>query len=266
MSSTEAPGSFATVAGHPSTVVALRDLHRELRLAGPDAVAALTVVVTPRSRGGPRQPAHVTRRLRADWYDEGDLLEQAELATQHAVPRQLAHTIVYLPQHSRGLELRLIRGLGRVADVHVILGVTGDEAADAELVTIAEALEPGSSGPKLSAVITPLAQPSTDRGVSTTDADDEVRHAVRAVLDAARAGTPFERMAVLWPAEQPYARLVEHHLDAAGIEWNGRPGTRLVERLVPRLVLDLLDIDRRGLRRRDLFDLLADVPARERRR
>ena len=82
------------------------------------------------------------------------------------------------------------------------------------------------------------------------------------MLDAGRAGTPFGRMAVLWSAERPYARLVEHHLDVAEIEWNGRPGTRLVERLVPRLVIDLLDVDRRGLRRRDLFDLLADVPAR----
>ena len=69
-------------------------------------------------------------------------------------------------------------------------------------------------------------------------------------------------MAVLWSTDRPYARLVEHHLDVAEIEWNGRPGTRLIERLVPRLVLDLLDVDRRGLRRRDLFDLLADVPAR----
>ena len=257
----DAPGSFATVAEHPSTVVALRDLHRELRLAGPDAVAALTAS-SPRGREAARVSQLTTRRLRAGWYDEGDLLEQAELATQHAVPRQLAHTIVYLPQQLRGRELRLIRGLGRVADVHVILGVTGDEAADAELLTIAEALEPGWSGPKLSAVITPLAQPSTIEVISTTDADDEVRLAVRAVLDAGRAGTPFGRMAVLWSAERPYARLVEHHLDVAEIEWNGRPGTRLVERLVPRLVIDLLDVDRRGLRRRDLFDLLADVPAR----
>ena len=149
-----------------------------------------------------------------------------------------------------------------MADVHVILGITGDAAADAELATIAAALQPGWSAPERSAVITPLDQPSTVEVISTTDADDEVRLAVRAVLDAGRAGTPFARMAVLWSAERPYARLVEHHLAVAEIEWNGRPGTRLVERLVPRLVIDLLDVDRRGLRRRDLFDLLADVPAR----
>ncbi len=68
---------------------------------------------------------------------------------------------------------------------------------------------------------------------------------------------------MLWPAPQPYARLVEHHLSGADIPWNGRPGTTLTERLAPRLVLDLLDVNQRGLRRRNLFDLLADVPARD---
>jgi hypothetical protein len=98
--------------------------------------------------------------------------------------------------------------------------------------------------------------------VSTTDADEEVREAVRLVVDAARRGTPFERIAVLWPTQRPYARLVEHHLTAADIPWNGRPGTTLAERLAPRLVLDLLDVDRRGLRRRNVFDMLADLPLR----
>ncbi|MGH9132417.1 MAG: PD-(D/E)XK nuclease family protein, partial [Ilumatobacteraceae bacterium] len=120
----DAPGSFATVAGHPSTVVALRDLHRELRLAGPDAVAALAVS-SPRGREAARVSQLASRRLRNDWYDEGDLLEQAELAAGRGVPRQLRHTVVYLPQQLRGRELRVLRGLGQVADVEVIIGVTG---------------------------------------------------------------------------------------------------------------------------------------------
>jgi RecB family exonuclease len=69
-------------------------------------------------------------------------------------------------------------------------------------------------------------------------------------------------MAVVWPTDRPYARLVEHHLDAAGIPWNGRPGTLVTERLVPRFLLDLLQLDRRGIRRNELFALLADVPVK----
>ena len=85
---------------------------------------------------------------------------------------------------------------------------------------------------------------------------------MRVVIDHARAGIHFARMAIVWPSDRPYARLVEHHLDAAGLPWNGRPGTLVTERLVPRFLLDLLDVDRRGLRRSDLFDLLADIPTR----
>ncbi len=98
--------------------------------------------------------------------------------------------------------------------------------------------------------------------VSTTDADDEVRIAVRAVVDAARAGTRFDRIAVLFPSDRPYARLVEHQLTAAGIPWNGRPGTGVGERMAPRVLAELLELDRRGLRRSALMTLLGDVPAR----
>ncbi|MEL6892511.1 MAG: PD-(D/E)XK nuclease family protein, partial [Actinomycetota bacterium] len=67
----------------------------------------------------------------------------------------------------------------------------------------------------------------------------------------------------LWPSHSPYARLVEHHLTADGVPWNGRGGIEVSERIAPRLLLDLLDVDRRRFRRSDLFDLLADVPARD---
>jgi hypothetical protein len=102
---------------------------------------------------------------------------------------------------------------------------------------------------------------STIELVSTTDADDEVRVAVRRILDAARAGVRFDRIALLWPIDRPYARLAQHHLTAAEIPWNGRPGTETGERIVPRLLAELLDLDRRGLRRTELMALLGDVPA-----
>ena len=45
------PRSFAEVATHPSTITALRDLHRELRQAGPRALQALASS-SERGRGG----------------------------------------------------------------------------------------------------------------------------------------------------------------------------------------------------------------------
>ena len=49
---------------------------------------------------------------------------------------------------------------------------------------------------------------------------------------------------------------------AAGIPWNGRPGTGVGERMVPRVLAELLELDRRGLRRSAVMTLLGDVPAR----
>ncbi|HYN31745.1 MAG TPA: PD-(D/E)XK nuclease family protein, partial [Ilumatobacteraceae bacterium] len=174
-----------------------------------------------------------------------------------AVPDGLRSLVLHLPQELSGLALDFVRALGEAIDVRLVVQMTGNGSADADSRAIIEAL--GLNPPDLGVTI----DPRPVAIISTTDADDEVRTAVRAVLDAARHGTPFERIAVLWPAQRPYARLVEHHLSNADIPWNGRPGTTVTERLAPRLVLDLLDVDRRGLRRRNLFDLLADVPARD---
>jgi ATP-dependent helicase/nuclease subunit B len=251
----EHPGLYAGVQHHPSTVVALRDLYRELRIAGPGAVTALART----ERGGEpaRVAAEVMRALRTGWYDEGDLLEAATVRATTDLPARLSRLVVHLPQRLRPLERDLLTALAGGGDVEVIIGLTGDGAADADVLALAAEL---AGGPVPAA---PPPDPPGDRlaVVSTTDADDEVRIAVRAVLDAARDGTPFDRTAIIFPSDRPYARLVEHHLDAAGIPWNGRPGTTVAERMAPRVLVELLGLDRRGVRRADLMALLADVPA-----
>ena len=137
--------------------------------------------------------------------------------------------------------------------------LTGDADADAGVIAARRVARRRTAARRRSA---PAPPPAGDVDVvSTTDADDEVRIAVRAVLDAARAGTRFDRIAVLFPADRPYARLVEHQLAAAGVAWNGRPGTGVGERMVPRVLAELLELDRRGLRRSALMTLLGDVPA-----
>jgi ATP-dependent helicase/nuclease subunit B len=280
------PGMFAPVAEHASTVVALRDLHRELRASGGPATAAIAGA-SARGREAARVSVGTTSLLGDRWYDEGDLLARAVEVAGTGVPERLAHTVLYLPQRLGALEAALVRAIARSADVDVLLAATGSEPADRELHDIAAMLDPAA--PPEAGTVDMLPEEGTvdivpeegtvdivpeegtvdivpEEGtvdiVSATDADDEVRLAMRRIVDAARSGVAFARMAVLWPADRPYARLVEHHLRDVDVPWNGRPGTLLTERLVPRLLLDLLDVDRRGLRRRDLFELLADVPAR----
>ncbi len=251
----DVPGVYAAVADHPSTITSLRDLYREVRFAGPAALERLAGAST-RGREAARVLTEVAARLTNDWYDEADLFAAAieRLSEQ----RTTAPTVVFLPRPEVGWPSELLRTLAGVGAVELLVETTGVDSVDQEAVEFASAV-----GTDLHVDREP---PSTGRDVtvlSTTDADDEVRHAVRRVVDAARAGSPFARMVVLWPTDRPYARLVEHHLSAAGIPWNGRPGTLVTERLVPRFLLDLLQLDRRGLRRVDLFDLLADLPVRD---
>ncbi len=252
------PGPFGAVATHPSTVVALRELHAELRLADPDAVARLHDE-SLRGRQAVRVSSAISATLATQWYDEADLYETATRSVEHAVPDGLQNLVLYLPMELAGRAVAFVRALGQRIDVRVVSQLTGDPAADADTRHLVDAIGATDTAED-TAADAPRSRPVAI--VTATDADEEVREATRLVVDAARAGTPFERIAVLWPAQRPYARLVEHHLTAADIPWNGRPGTTLAERLAPRLVLDLLDVDRRGLRRRSLFDMLADLPLR----
>ncbi|MET0146784.1 MAG: PD-(D/E)XK nuclease family protein [Ilumatobacteraceae bacterium] len=253
------PGLYAGVQHHPSTIVALRDLYRELRAAGPASLTALAR--TPRGSEPARVAAEVARLLAREWYDEGDLLGRAADRARTDLPSRLGRVVVHLPQRLRPLEHHLLDALAEHGDVHLVVGLTGDQDADGPVIALAE----GLSGHPITAPGVPVA-PADPIGrvdvVSTTDADDEVRLAVRAVLDAARGGTRFDRIAVLFPTDRPYARLVEHQLAAAGIPWNGRPGTTVAERTVPRVLTELLELDRRGVRRTALMTLLGDVPAR----
>ena len=91
----EAPGQYRSVHRHPSTVVALRDVYRELRIAGPGAMAGLAA--TRRGAEPARVAQAVAARLSSDWYDEGDLLARAADVATTALPSRFAREFVPLP-------------------------------------------------------------------------------------------------------------------------------------------------------------------------
>ena len=90
------PGPFGAVATHPSTVVALRELHSELRLADPAAVARLRDE-SLRGRQAVRVSSAITATLEAAWYDEADLYATATRSVEAAVPDGLRNLVLYLP-------------------------------------------------------------------------------------------------------------------------------------------------------------------------
>lgn len=221
-------GIFAPIAHHQATITALRNTYRDLRHVPAALRHRLAQHGSVRGREVTRLCGEVHSTLSAQWYDEADLLQ----AACGSVTKAPGRTVVFLPQRVRPTEQALFDALALHGEVVMLEG-----------------------------------EHSTPDGVpleivDASDADEEAREAVRCVVAAVHEGTPLHRIGIVWPRNEPYARLVGEHLHAAGIAWNGRPGIAVHERLAARLVLDLLRLDRRGIRRADLFALLAHVPAR----
>ena len=99
--------------------------------------------------------------------------------------------------------------------------------------------------------------------ITASDADDETRAAVRVLVDAARAGTPLERMAILHPGDDHSASLVHHHVQAAELPSNGAASDRLADRVAGRTLLALLSLaGAPSPRRADVFAILGGAPVR----
>ena len=257
--------AFDAVAEHPSTVVALRDLYRELRLAGD----------RPPSTGWRRRRAAaatwraclrlVADRLAPTWYDEGDLLTHA-IADRRCrqLDPALTRVVVFLPQSLGPLEVDLRRARSATAGRCAV-------AARSHRRRAADRRSRGSRPPRCRR--NPIAVAAASRAAAPP-------RSCRSPTPTRRSGTPSatvvdaaRRRHAARPRSRPVAdrSTVRPARRAPPRRWPASPGTgvrarKVSERLVPRFLLDLLDVDRRGLRRRDLFDLLADVPVRDRRR
>jgi ATP-dependent helicase/nuclease subunit B len=256
------PGVFGPVAAHPATEAALVGAYRELRDLSPPALHALAGA-GPRASDFVRLCTAAAGRLAERWYDEHDLMA----ATAHllrgrrgrATAAGLGAVVVHLPQRLTRSAAAMLAAAGSRADVPVLVGATGDARADAEVLASVARLAPPPLPPVGAEGVVAAGR---TRIVTTSDADDEVRAAVRAVVTAAEAGTPLARIAVLHASPVPYARLVAEHLAAAGVPSNGASVVPLASRVAGRWLLHLLALPDRGLRREDVFAWLASAPVR----
>jgi ATP-dependent helicase/nuclease subunit B len=279
----ERPGIFGPVAAHPATEQALVAAYTELSDVSDDGLAALAA--------GGRRPRDVVRTCRRarellarDWYDEADLTAAAIAdidadtragtvpgARAVGLAAELGHVVVHLPQDLLQRQADLLAALARRVPATVIVGVTGRPGADAgvarSLARLGVDPPPGlateGAGTAPATTRTPPPPPlpvsvESTRIVTASDADDEVRAAVRAVVDAARDdGTPLDRIAILFGSTGPYGRLVHEHLAAAGIARNGAAVRPLAASALGGTVLDLLALADHDFRRADVMGLLA---------
>ena len=258
------PGVFGPVAGHAATEAALVGAFKELRDLSPAALAAVAAQ-SSRASDLVRICGAAAERLAPGWYDEVDLAGAAAsvLDGGGGPPGGLGAVVVYLPQQLTRAGGQLLAAAARRAPVTVLAGATGVAGADAEIATALARLGDGATtapSPPTDPMATILAGTGSARLVSASDPDDEVRAAVRVVVDAVRAGTPLDRMAILYAGPEPYARLVHEHLGAAGIPVNGAAVVPVARRVAGRALLDLLAMADTGFRRQDLFAWLAAAP------
>jgi ATP-dependent helicase/nuclease subunit B len=249
------PGLFADVAAHPATAEALVEAHRELSDLDD---AALDTLAAASHRAGEVVRVHraVRDRLRAGWYEEADLMAAARQALAEGAPvaAGLGTVIVYLPQDLARPAAALFNAVAEHTSVEVIAARTGAANADAEVDRSLRrlGLDPtGDAAPDA---------PIATRVISVSDAEEEIRSGVQCILDAAREGMPLERMALLYPTPEPYARIAGEQLAAAGIPANGRAVRPLVDRLAGRWLLDLLALPDRRYARPAVMALLAAAP------
>lgn len=252
------PGVFAPIAAHPATETALVDAYRELRDVSEAALDRLAAT-SARARDLVRIVRATRARLAPGWFDEQDLTVAAAAALDGAALGELGVVVVHLPQRVSRHSGALLAAVAGRAGAVVIAGTTGDPRADADVVTSLRRLgAPDEPPPALP--LTEVVAADRTRIVTASDADDEVRAAVRAVVDAARGGTPFDRMAILYASPEPYGRLVHEQLAAAGIAANGTAVVPLTERVAGRTLLRLLALAEDGFRREDVFAWLSAAP------
>ena len=259
------PGHFRGVETHPATERALTRAHRELSELEDGQLRTLASQ-SPRAADVVRIHREVAADLEAGFSNEQQLARAAVAAVRAdraAAARQLGPMIVFLPQMITRSQAGLLRAVGEATDTTIVAGATGAEDADAAVVASVRRL-----GAELDAPARRGGQASTGAAVkalSVSDADDEVRHAVRAVVDAARAGTPLGRCAIVYGVESPYVRLISDALDAAGIPRCGATSRTVETSLLGRSLLEMLALPDRGFSRRVVMAWLASAPVSVRR-
>jgi hypothetical protein len=261
----ERPGIFAPVAGHAATETALIAAYRELRDLSDGALDSLGRR-SERAADVVRLHRAARARLEADWYDEEDLIDAAVevLGADESAMRTFGTVVVYRPERLSRHGGQLLRTIGALGDLVVLAGMTGDARADADVaLSIRRMAGPATTAPAVD--VAPMAVVDAERThiVTASDCDEEVRAAVRAVVDAARAGTPLDRMAILHASPEPYARLAHEQLTAAGIALNGAAVMPLTARVAGRTLLHLFELPESGFRREDVFAWLAGARLRQ---
>lgn len=253
------PAPFGVVAEHPASEAAVVALYGELSRLRTDTLDRLAA----HGAGHTADLVAVFQAVRAElgdqFYDEDARAHASvdRLRTDPAGAATLLGRLVwFLPERLTPAQTALMTGALATVASTVLIGLTGDSAADAAVRrTCTDA-----------GLVVPEAQPakpaSGTRVLSVSDPDEEVRAVCREVLALAEAGTPLDRIGVFHPSPDPYARSLHEQFEAAHLPHNGPSRARLADGVAGRALLDALALPEHDWRRADVLAVASAGPVR----
>ena len=271
-------GVFQQVRHHEATERVLVSTLKELeRLSGED-LEKLGNLPSQRARDLLRLELEVREVLCDNWLSHSQIIQRAVEAARESLESpssgnrlrlELGSVIVFSPQQLSKAEGELLRLCHPEA---VIIALTGATEADrpvlrcAQLLDSSFASEPaaepsGWAATEPLSLISPFVPSAASTlVVSAPTAEDEIRLAVRSVMEALREGVPADRLAIAFASREPYARILVDQLRDADISFSIASGFPLHERVVPKTVLAMLQLEASNYGRTDLINLLASAP------
>jgi len=240
------------VAHHPATEKAMIQSYRELRELDEEDLSSLSEL-SPRAAEIVRLHREIYRQLADDYIDEVDIHQAARstVASGHPLIDDLGSIVLHIPDRFPKSGVDLISALSSEKSVSVILALTGDTAADAPIQVLVRHL-----GGELNEELR-TAHKSRLLIRSVADPEEEIRLAIREVIEGAGSGIAFNQMAISHPGTRRYAHMIHQHLAAAEIPFNGVAGQRLSESLAARTLLSLLSLSEQDLSRTAVMSFLS---------
>lgn len=250
-----ASGQLEQFRDHPSFHSSLRSTFRDLRYATASALAAL--------KGRGEISSEIVRlyglyqeRVKT-YYDRESLTDAAAdaVTSRNATAlTDLGPVISYLLRALTPGERRLLDALREAWTCSTVMGVTGEEQTDEDVLGIAQ---PRSTDHPQRTVPTPHSETSL---LITTDTREEVRNVVRSIASAVHEGTPFNRMAVLYWQREPYASLISEQFAMAEVPAAGPSAERLASTPVGRMVKGMVSLAGGDLPRDEVTRWLTSSP------
>ncbi len=173
----------------------------------------------------------------------------------------LGLVVFYLVQDITPGETSLIEALGGEGMCAVVLGLVGEDDADASAQRLAARLA-STFGPRPTRDVNLHPEVAADHLVSAPNAHEEVQWIVRHIAHKAERGLPFHRMAVLYRQADPYGYLVPSLLRMATIPVAGPDPRPLRDSPAGKLLTMLLTVVESDFSRESVMEWIAEAPVK----